>query len=389
MFIHREIKPLLLQYINIFSAIALTGPRQSGKSTLLRNLLPNYTYVSFDNTEIRALFYEDPNGFIKRYPHQVIFDEAQKVPEIFELLKIAIDNDRQSKGKFILSGSSQFIMFKNITESLAGRIGLLELFPFSYKEMPKPLRELSIFQGGYPEPTTQEFMYNSAWYNSYLQTYLERDVRDLINLKDLSDFRRLIALLAARTTTQISLTSLAHDIGVSNNTIKNWLSVLEASYIIFWVPPYYNNLGKRLTKSAKLYFWDTGLVSYLTRITSPELYENGPMAGALFENYLIQEIAKLQKYSLHKGQLYYYRTNHGAEIDLIVDHGNTQDWIEIKKSHTYQPKMTSTLKDLSALARQHQSIQNYLLYQGESFPDATSENSLRIWNYQKYLRSEF
>lgn len=391
MLIARKIAPLLQQYLTIFSAVAITGPRQSGKSTLLKSLLPDYTYVTFDDEDNRQLFYQDPKGFLKRYPHKIIFDEAQKVPEIFERIKIEIDNDRSTKGKFVLSGSSQFVMFRQVTESLAGRIGLLELLPLCYQEMPESLHEASIYQGSYPEPVTQNFIYNAIWYKAYLQTYLEKDVRDLIKITNLTDFRRFIGLVAARATTTLSLTNLANDLGVSSHTVKQWLSVLEASYIIFFVQPYYNNLGKRIIKSPKIYFWDTGLVAHLTKITSKDLYEHGPMSGQLFENYVISEIAKSQKHTLTPANLYYFRTNHGVEIDLIIDRGAEQDFIEIKKSYSYQSKMTSALqelsKTLSSKSASVTSVQSYLLYQGESVPSGGHQD-LHIWHYADYLKKD-
>lgn len=375
---HRAIEPNLLKYLTIFPVIGLTGPRQSGKSTLLRHQLSDrYRYVTFDNQSIVDAFYDDPNRFMAQYSDHVIFDEVQKAPEIFNYIKIAVDNDRQHYGKYILTGSSQFSFIHQISESLAGRMGLLTLLPFQYTEIPEHLRDRAIYSGSYPELIDRDYMHKEEWYASYLTTYLEKDVRALSQVGDLRDFSRFISLLAANTSQLLNLTHYARDLGVSVPTIKRWLSVLEASYIIFLLPPYYKNIGKRIVKSPKIYFYDTGLVAYLTRIQTKELYEQGPMHGALFENYVIAEIYKRELLDARHKELSYFRTSHGEEVDLIIDRMQWKECIEIKTSHTFKPAM---LKSVGSLLEKND--KGYLLYNGKDFP---LDAAIQVKNYRDYL----
>jgi predicted AAA+ superfamily ATPase len=378
MFLERFAEPLLKRYLRSFPAVGLTGPRQSGKSTLLRNALPNYQYVTFDDQRNIELFEEDSEAFLAQFPDKVIFDEAQYVPEIFNAIKIRIDNDRQNYGKYVLTGSSQFSFVKNITESLAGRIGLMQLLPLQFSEMPKALQEESIYQGAYPELVLRDYRDADLWYSSYLDTYLNKDVRVLSQIGDMRDFRRLINLAAANVGQALDMSNFAKDLGVSVPTIKRWISILEASYVLFLLPPFSNNLGKRIVKSPKLYFYDTGLVSYLTGIKTFSQYNQGPLAGSLFENYIIAEVKKKLLHGGVQAELCYFRTQDKAEIDLIIDHRSHQEFIEIKKSATFRSKMASSLKSYSG------ENQAYLVYQGESMPYRANIN---VINYREFLES--
>lgn len=378
MYLNRELEETLKRYLRIFPVVALTGPRQSGKSTMLLHLLESdYRYVSFDEHRITSVFYDDPEKFMTIYSDKVIFDEAQKVPEIFDYLKIAVDHDRDRYGKFIISGSSQFLLLKKVTESLAGRIGLLTLLPFQYSEVPAELREQSFFQGSFPEMVTRKYEYWREWYAAYIDTYIQKDLRQLSNIGDLHDFTRFLSLLASRTAQLLNLSNYARDLGVSVSTIKRWLSILEASYIIFLLPPFYQNFGKRIVKSPKLYFYDVGIVSYLTGISTREMFENGPMAGSIFENYIIAEIMKKELHQDSKAQFYFLRTSHGDEIDLIVDRKQSHEFIEIKNSHTFRPQMARTLK--KTLATQQM---GYLVYRGKNMPYG---EPVSIINYADFL----
>lgn len=375
---HRLIECLLKQYLSSFSVVGVVGPRQSGKSTLLKHELgENYRYVSFDQQRMIDFFHDDPEKFMKTYNHHVIFDEVQKVPGIFNAIKIAVDNDRDAYGKYVLTGSNQFNFIKGITESLAGRIGLLTLLPFYYQEIPSVLRERAIYSGSYPELVNRDYRYKEAWYSSYVTTYLEKDVRALTQIGDLRDFSRFLYLLAANTSQQLNLTHYASDIGVAVSTIKRWVSVLEASYVIFLLPPYFKNYGKRLVKSPKIYFWDTGLAAHLTHINSMELFENGPMSGALFENYVITEIHKKTLLEPSLPQLYYWRTNHGDEVDLIVDRFSKKEIIEIKSGQTFKPMMTKIIKKILEA-----DDDGYVLYRGEVFP---YDEKIQIIPFENYL----
>lgn len=373
----REIEPVVVKYLDVFPVVGITGPRQSGKSTLLQHLLNSYRYVSFDDYKMRDFIREDPDGFIKTYNNKVIFDEAQKVPEIFELVKIAVDKDRSNYGKFVLTGSSQFTLLKQISESLAGRIGLLSLLPYQYLEVPEVLRKQSIYKGTYPELTNRHYQYSGEWYSSYINTYVNKDVREISNIGNLRDFERFIRLLAANSSQTLNMSTYAHDLGVSVPTIKNWISVLEASYIIFLIPPYYENFGKRMTKSPKLYFWDVGMVAYLTGYETEKQFLGGPMRGAIFENYVVSEIKKKLCHAGKKEELYYFRSSAGLEVDLIVDHKITKDFIEIKATSSFKPRMLDAVNQLKG-----KDDRGFLLYNGESIP---FKDKLNIIHFSDYL----
>lgn len=374
---HRALEPKLKQYLEYFPVVGLTGPRQSGKSTLLLHLLKDYTYITFDDHRFVSAFYDDPQKFMRLHANKIIFDEVQKVPEIFDYIKIAVDQDRAQAGKFVLTGSSQFTLMKNISESLAGRIGLLSLLPYEISEMPKSLYSESIYRGSYPELVNKKYQLFEDWFSAYFDTYLTKDVSALANIGDKRDFRRLVYLLAANTAQILNMSRFASDLGVDVKTIKRWISILEASYIVFLLPPYYRNFGKRIVKSPKLYFYDTGLVSYLTGIFSTEMFEQGPMMGAIFENYVISEILKRETHHKTHAELFYYRTQHGVEIDLIVDRKTSRDFIEIKSSETFRPKMAEAIEIL-----QDKNDKGYLLYRGKQFP---YRDNVEVINYKDYL----
>lgn len=373
----RVIEASLLKYIDYFSAVGLTGPRQSGKSTLLLNALPDYTYVTFDDRRILDLFYQDPQKFICAYPTKVIFDEVQKAPEIFDLIKIAVDNDRDCPGKFILTGSSQFAFIRGASESLAGRIGLLSLLPFQFSEIPPAQRVESIYRGGYPELVNKHYQFFDDWFSAYLDTYLNNDVRSISQIGDLRDFQRLMHLLAANTAQVLNMSTYSKELGVDIKTIKHWLSVLEASYIIFLLPPYFENFGKRMIKRPKLYFYDTGVVSYLTGIDTYKHFSQGPMAGSLFENYIVSEIMKRELHSCSHAELYFLRTSAGEEVDVLIKRKQTRELVEIKSGATFHPRMLKSLEMFKQAGDRA-----YLVYTGDRFP---AMNGIEVINYQQYF----
>ena len=373
----RVLQKKLLEYLAYFPVVGLTGPRQSGKSTLLTHTLKDYTYVTFDDPMLIDLFSSDPKKFLRIYQNKIIFDEVQKVPDLFNLIKMAVDQDRQTPGKYILTGSSQFTFIKGVTESLAGRIGLLSQLPFQISELPKKSLEQAIYNGSYPELVNRDYALSDDWYASYLDTYITKDVSALLNIGDKRDFLRLIRLLAANTSQILNMSRFATDIGVDVKTIKKWISVLEASYIIFLLPPYYKNYGKRIVKSPKIYFYDTGLVSYLTGIRSKELFHQGPMAGSIFENYIVAEVLKNEVHRKSNTELFYLRTSHGEEIGLIVDHKQYKELIEIKHSETFNPKMVKSIELFL-----EPGDKGYLLYQGKK-QKYTPE--VQVMNYLDYF----
>jgi uncharacterized protein len=350
---------------------------------LLELLKGRYTYVSFDDHRTTSLFHDDPERFMAIYSDRVILDEVQKVPEIFNFIKIAVDKDRENYGKFILTGSSQFLLMKKVTESLAGRIGLLTLLPFQYSETPRNLTEEALFKGSFPEIVKRKYEYWDEWYSAYIETYLEKDLRQLSAIGDLRDFRRFLNLLAAHTSQLLNLASYAKDIGVAVSTIKRWVSILETSYIIFLLPPFYKNYGKRIVKSPKVYFYDIGVVSYLTGVTTREMFENGPMSGSIFENYMISEVVKRECHHDSKARFYFLRTSHGEEIDLIMDRRGAGEFIEIKNSYTFKPMM------VKALGNWKQADQKgFLVYRGEHLPYTGGISVVKYSDFLKGHRQE-
>ncbi len=373
----RVIEQKLQEYCQFFSVVGITGPRQSGKSTLLLKKFSDYHYVNFDDIRFVNAFYEDPQKFMRTHHNRIIFDEVKKVPELFNYIKIAVDKDRDTVGKFILTGSSQFSLMRKISESLAGRIGLLSLLPYQFAELPESVRQDAIFSGSYPELVEKKYRLSSDWFSSYIDTYINNDVRALINIGEMHNFMQLLSLLSANTAQQLNMSRYANDIGVDVKTIKRWLSVLEASYIIFFLPPYHDNLGKRITKSPKIYFYDTGLVSYLVGISERVHYEKGPLAGSIFENYIIAEIYKRELHTKSNAALYYWRTTHGVEVDLIIDRKRYKELIEIKKGETYHPRMIKAIEMLL-----DNDDKAFLLYNGETLKLSPTVD---ILNYKDYL----
>lgn len=340
MYLPRLIEKTLKKVSRTFPAVVITGPRQSGKSTLLSHFLPasRGTYLSLDDIHVRALIQEDPKGFLLKSDKPVVLDEIQDFPEILPYVKVLIDQDRRP-GQWFITGSQQFSLMKNVSESLAGRAGILTLPPFQLRER-KDIHSLEnfMFRSSYPELIVNRKSDAMLWYSSYLQSYLERDVRKLTNVHDLRDFEQLLKLLATRSGQELHYSNLSSDLGISVPTVRRWISVLEASYIIFLVPPYFNNYGKRIIKAPKLYFYDIGLLNYLTGIRHPTQVLQSPMAGAIFETAVISEIVKRKHAEGLKPEIYFWRSQSGIEIDLIV--------LEDGNYVPYEIKMASAIKPL-------------------------------------------
>jgi uncharacterized protein len=341
MYIKRLLHNALNEAMKFFPAVLVTGPRQSGKTTLLRHELANQqaAYVSFDDPLERDFAHKDPHGFLDRFQKQpVILDEIQYVPELLQYLKIYIDKNRQQNGCWILTGSQQFQLMHNVSESLAGRIAILELLPFSILEFElkdgKNLPSL-LWYGCYPEPAlNMEVGKRDLWLRSYVQTYIERDLRQLQHIHDLSAFERFILLMAARHAQVFNATELAREIGISAPTIKSWGTLLEAAYICYFLPPYFKNYGKRITKTPKLYFIDSAIVAFLTRQPSIDAILAGPMGGAFFEGLIISEAVKVFTFLGKKPDLFFWRSHDGLEVDLLIQmHGKLYP-VEIKMTAT-------------------------------------------------------
>lgn len=344
--IPRTLTQTTQQYLSWFPIISITGPRQSGKSTLLRNTFPNYEYVNLENPNTRAIAQEDPIGFIQNHSSQLIIDEAQYVPDLFSMVQVLSD-ERQKTGQYILSGSQNFLLLKQIKQSLAGRVGLLKLLPFSYQELHQSDSTISIeqamVQGGYPR-LYDVGIDTDVYYGDYIETYIERDVAGYLDVRDSTSFKALLRLCAANAGNLINYSNLAKDADISYRTAKSWLSILESSYITFSLMPWSTNIGKRLTKTPKLYFYDTGLLCYLLGIHTPAHLLNHPMLGAIFENFIISETIKKYYNRGKRPELYFYRDDTKQEIDLLdFTNPDNHQLIEIKASQTYHSRFAKTI----------------------------------------------
>lgn len=335
--IPRHAAATLRQLARGYPVLAITGPRQSGKTTLARAVFPDKRYVSLEDPDERAFADEDPRGFLNRFPEGGILDEVQRCPALFSYLQGRVDAERRM-GQFVLTGSQQFGLLAQITQSLAGRVGLVQLLPFAYPELkaagvaPRDLDTL-LWQGLYP-PVQDRELDPAAWYANYVMTYVERDVRQLLEVRNLTQFQRFLRMCAARNGQLLNLTSLGNDCGISHVTARSWLSILEAGYILHLLQPHHVNFGKRLVKSPKLYFHDTGLAAYLQGIRDPDHLSIHPSRGALFETFVIGELLKHRYNHGLPSNLYFWRNNVGDEVDVLVEEGGALQPVEIKSGQT-------------------------------------------------------
>jgi len=361
----RNLEHAIKRAMDTFPAVLVSGPRQSGKTTLLKTRWSNtHRYVSLENPDIRDRVLKDPKGFLKQFSPPLILDEIQYAPELLSYIKTSIDENRKP-GQWLLSGSQQFPLMQGISQSLAGRVAILNLLPFSLDEASESTKadltindlldsppEINtsillsdwILRGAYPEPRANPDVDRQLWCGSYIQSYLERDVRQILNVGDLNAFERFLRLCAARTAQILNLSNLADDTGISVPTAKRWLSVLEASWQVYLLPPYFANFRKRIIKSPKMYFIDTGLASFLTGFHQEEPLRNGPLWGALFETAIIASWLKIY---LHRGEmpaLYYWRSRGGPEVDLIVERNGKIYPFEVKSTSTVTSKSSASLK---------------------------------------------
>jgi predicted AAA+ superfamily ATPase len=335
--IERLLQPRLLDLATRYPVLTLTGPRQSGKTTLSRMAFPELPYVSLENPAQREFAQEDPVAFLARYKEGAVIDEVQRVPQIFSYLQGMVDEDPRP-GRFLLTGSQNLALVDAVTQSLAGRTTLTELLPLSLEEIrrfPDPPSTLDtlLWEGGYPRIYEQRLPAHE-WLADYTATYVERDVRQLVKIGDLLLFQTFLRLCAGRTGQILNLSSLANDCGISHPTASSWLSVLEASYIVFRLPPFFANLGKRLIKAPKLYFYDTGLAASLLNIETPQQLATHPLRGALFETWAVAEIAKAHLHRGRRPRMSFYRDRSQLEIDLVLEKGTDLTLVEIKSTQT-------------------------------------------------------
>lgn len=378
--IQREIQQQLLKLAAMYPVVTITGPRQSGKTTLAKMTFPQHRYVSLENFDIRQMAEADPRGFLKSYAPPVIFDEIQRVPKLLSFIQTAVDEDK-SYGQYILTGSHQPALGAGVSQSLAGRTGILQLLPLSISEMTASgitlERDQYLYFGFMPRlyDTTLD---PKNLYRDYFSTYVEKDVRQMLNIKDLSQFETFVKLLAGRVGQLVNMASLAGDVGVSSQTLTQWLSVLEASFIVFQLPGYYENFGKRLIKSKKLYFTEVGLATWLLGINSPEQVARDPLFGGLFENMVVIEALKQRFNTGETAELYFIRDSQGLEADLLFRKNNqTLIPVEIKGGMTWNKDFCKNLLKFRKLSEKFQP--GFVIYSGDLTPEI---DGIRFLNFK-------
>jgi len=341
-YIPRKLAGVLLDAARHFPAVVVTGPRRAGKTTLLRKLFPKARYILLEDPDVQARVRSDPRAFLEELRPPVVFDEIQNTPELLDYVRTVIDVGPRRMGRWLFTGSQEAPLMRGISESMAGRAAILQLLPFSLAETEK----VSLLHGGFPEVLARPGA-RSLWFSSYLQTYLERDVRTITNIRDLGTFRRFLALVASRHGQILNKTDLAAPLGVTVPTIGDWLHILEVTGQLILVPTYFENFGKRLIKSPKLYLGDSGLACYLLGLTSSAELERSPFMGAVFEGFIAAEILKSQANQGKRKELYYFRDQQGLEVDFLIPRTNAKLWlVETKAAKTVRPSMASPLTSL-------------------------------------------
>ena len=372
MTIARTAADLLARLARGFPVIAITGPRQSGKSTLARKVFARHPYVTLEDPDTRGLALADPRRFLSRFPEGAVLDEVQRAPELLSYLQGRVDA-AQRMGEFIVTGSQQFGLMDGITQSLAGRVGMVQLLPLSQAELLHSASagaslEERMWLGGYPALHAQfRELQPHTWFASYVATYLERDVRQVLNVSNLALFQRFVLMCAARSGQLLNLNSLAADCGISQPTARQWLTVLQASYVVTLLPPYHRNFGKRLVKTPKLYFLDTGLLCHLLRVADALALQTHALHGAIFETWVVTEVTKHRYNQGLAADLYFWRDNHGVEIDLVFEDAGRMQAVEIKSGTTFAMDWLAAARRWKAMAADD-AAQPIVLYGGaESF----------------------
>lgn len=369
--INRDLESTIKEVYNHFPVITLTGPRQSGKTTLCRMVFPDMPYVNLEDLSTLAEVQADPKGFLGKHPNGLIIDEAQNYPEIFSYLQVLVD-DALFKGRrdlhYVVTGSNNFALLEKVTQSMAGRTSLMTLLPLSTKELASDRGDIEtselILFGGYPAVWMAEPQARRMLLSNYYSTYVERDIRKLINIKDLQAFQTFIRLCAARIGQEFNASNLAVETGVAVNTIRHWLSILSASYVVYLLHPYYANIGKRLTKMPKLYFYDTGLASFLLGIQTTEQMDTHPLRGSLFENFVVNDIMKFGSNRGEEEQLFFYRDKSKHEVDVLRLLPGKVEAYEVKSCKTYSQDLFSNLTYLKTLLKDNLS-KTMVIYDGD------------------------
>ena len=379
--IPRAAAPTLERLARGFPLVALTGPRQSGKTTLAKSVFSGKAYVSLENPDEREFALQDPKRFLQRFSNGAVLDEVQRCPQLLSWLQGWVD-ERGIMGDFVLTGSAQFDLIAGITQTLAGRVGRVELLPLSAAELvaahqAPPNLHAAMFQGAYPALYAREVS-PQDWFANYIATYLERDVRQLLAVRDLGQFQTFVKMCAARTGQLLNLTSLGADCGISSVTAKQWLSVLESSYIVTLLQPHHRNFGKRLVKAPKLYFCDVGLAAWLLGIRDAATLETHAARGALFETYVITELLKQRFNAGQPGDLYFWRDSTGNEVDVLIETAQGLQAVEIKSGSTFASDWTSSLKKWKQFAGD-EAIQPSLVYGGTA---SYARDGVQVWGWQ-------
>jgi predicted AAA+ superfamily ATPase len=385
LYLNRTMEGIIREAAKYFSVISVTGPRQSGKSTLLKYLFPNVPKYSLKDVNVREFAEHDPVAFLHQHPGGMFIDEVQKVPQLLEYIQGIVDDNPDCQ--FLLTGSSNFELLHSLSESLPGRAGVYELLPMTYHESESTMGEMSLneflYSGLYPAICAKK---NKArlFYPSYVKTYLERDVRDQLKIKDQMQFMKFMKLCAARVGSVFNASEIAGQLGVDGKTVTSWLSVLQASYLVTLLPPYYENISKRLVKSPKLYFNDPGLACFLLDIESPRQLERDKMRGAIFENYVVMEVIK---HRYNRGLLdgvYFYRDSNQNEVDILLKEEGEITAIEVKSSMTYHSSFEDSISKLAEWIKTP--ISNKLIVYTGDFENTTA--NIKVLNYrhlQAYL----
>jgi len=379
-YIERKISGKVLECSSYYQVLVMTGPRQTGKTTLCRHLFGSYSYYNLEDVALRMKIASDPKGFLEACGRQVVIDEAQHIPELFSYIQLTVDNDTERR--FVLTGSNNFAMLESITQSLAGRACLFTLMPLSLSEISGKTEGLSadeIMLRGFFPGTMLKGVPPETFYANYYATYIERDVRQVKNITDIAAFQQMLRLMAGRTGSELNASALAGETGISAPTVRSWGSVLETSYLTYTLRPYFVNISKRLVKAPKVYFVDTGLLCFLLGISSTEQLAVHPLRGAVFENLVINEMLKHELNSGRLPQLYFYRENSGREIDLVKEEAGKLSLFEVKSSSTFNPSFVANITYLKKLLGDRVSSAS-VIYTGESIsPD--------VYNFKRLFES--
>ena len=385
--IQREMTKVMKKRAKEYPVLTVVGPRQSGKTTLVKSCFPNYNYANLEDPETRDLAETDYKRFLSTYKTPLIIDEIQRVPKLASAIQVKVDENRSKTGQYILTGSHQPVLKQTVTQSLAGRSAFLELLPLTFSELYKGRNKKEadvddlILKGTMPE-LTNGLIKPSVYYKNYVNSYIERDVRLISNIENTSSFNRFLVLLAGRIGQLVNLNTLSGEVGVSHTTLNSWLNILEASFIVFRLEPYYANIGKRLIKTPKIYFTETGLAAYLLGIKNSEQVSSHPLRGNLFENLVVGDVLRHEKNSDNDGDLFFFRTTNGLEVDLLRLCDDGFQPIEIKSAMTYNPSLENSLSHFMDIFPK--AVKPTLIYAGKNIPPGKSGIE-----YRNYLDFQF